>query len=144
MRSVKGDEGNALVEFVYLSVLLMVPLVYVLISVFLVQRAAFGTTEAARQAARAFARADTVEEAEQRGAAASALALKDQGIADADAPRFDCLGGPCLTPGGRVRVTITYRVRLPLLGAVFGHGAGGTIPVTASHTEYVDVFKEPR
>ncbi|MCW2598962.1 MAG: hypothetical protein JWM02_791 [Frankiales bacterium] len=138
-----GEEGNALVEFTYLSVLLMVPLVYVLLTVFLVQRAAFGTTEAARQAGRAYTRATTVDEAERRATAAVGLALRDQGITDAGPPTFECLGGACLTPGSRVRVTITYRVKLPLLGAVFGKGAGGTIPVTASHLEYVDVFKAP-
>lgn len=137
----RDDEGSALVEFVYLSVLLMIPLIYVLLSVFMVQRAAFGTTEAARQASRAFARAETIEQAEARGAAAATLALQDQGIHDASTPVFTCLGGPCLTPGSRVRVTLTYRVKLPGLGAVFGRGAGGTIPVTATHTEYVDVFR---
>ena len=54
-----GDAGNALVEFTYLAVLLMVPLVYVLLAGFQVQRAAFGVTEAARQAGRAYARADS-------------------------------------------------------------------------------------
>jgi Flp pilus assembly protein TadG len=142
-RRCRGDEGNALVEFTYLSVLLMVPLVYVLILVFLVQRAAFGTTEAARQAGRAYARASTVDEAEQRAAAAAGLALKDQGIANPGAPTYRCLGGPCLAPGSRVQVTLTYRVRLPLLGSLFGNGSGGTIPVTATHTEYVDAYKAP-
>lgn len=121
----------------------MVPLVYVLLSVFLVQRAAFGTTEAARQAGRAYARADSVDQAQARGDLAAALALHDQGIDGAPAPQFECLGGPCLAPGSRVRVTVTYRVRLPLLGAVFGHGADGTIPVSATHTEYVDLYRAP-
>ncbi|MGB8651396.1 MAG: hypothetical protein WCD35_12125 [Mycobacteriales bacterium] len=141
-RDLRADDGNALVEFTYLSVLLMVPVVYVLLSVFLVQRAAFGTTEAARQAGRAFARAATPDEAQVRGTAAAELALADQGIHDASAPVFTCLGGPCLQPGSRVQVTVTYRVRLPLLGAVFGSAAGGTIPVRASHTEYVDRFAD--
>ena len=35
----RGDDGNALLEFTYLAVLLMVPLVYVLLTVFQVQRA---------------------------------------------------------------------------------------------------------
>ena len=51
----RDDDGNALVEFTVLSLLLLVPLVYVLLGVFQVQRAAFGVTEAARQAGRAFA-----------------------------------------------------------------------------------------
>ena len=54
MRRPTGDAGNALVEFTYLAVLLMIPLVYVLLSAFQVQRAAFGVTEAARQAGRAY------------------------------------------------------------------------------------------
>jgi Flp pilus assembly protein TadG len=139
----RNDDGNALVEFVYLSVLLLIPLIYVLLSVFMVQRAAFGTTEAARQAGRAFARADTLAQAEARGAAAATLALEDQGIHDVSTPVFTCLGGPCLAPGSRVRVTLTYRVKLPGLSAIFGSDGRGTIPVTANHTEYVDVFKAP-
>lgn len=136
----RGDDGNALVEFTYLAVLLMVPLVYVLLAVFQVQRAAFGVTEAARQAGRAFARADTPDQGEARAAAAARLALADQGITGAPLPSFRCLGGPCLSPGSRVRTTLTYRVRLPLLGRVLG-GGGATIPVTATHIEYVDRFR---
>ena len=135
-----GDEGNALVEFTYLSVLLMVPLVYVLITVFSVQRAAFGTTEAARQAGRAYARSASVEEAELRGTAAARLVLRDQGIELAGAPTFVCLG-ECLVPGSRVKVTVTYFVKLPVLGAVFGERDRGAIRVEATHTEYVDRFK---
>ena len=33
MRRPSGDDGNALVEFTYLAVLMMVPLVYVLVTV---------------------------------------------------------------------------------------------------------------
>ncbi len=142
-RDLRSDDGNALVEFVYLSILLMVPLVYVLISVFFVQRAAFGATEAARQAGRAMARAETVEQGRERATAAATLALKDQGIALSRPVRVDCLGGPCLAPGTRVRVLVQYDVHLPLLGAVFGDGPRGTIPVRATHTEYVDRFVEP-
>lgn len=61
-KAARCDDGNALVELTYLAVLVMVPLVYVLLSVFQVQRAAFGVTEATRQAARAFARADTPDD----------------------------------------------------------------------------------
>lgn len=140
MRGPAGDDGNALVEFTYLAVLLMVPLVYVMLTVFQVQKAAFGTTEAARQAGRAFARSADPEEAQQRGTAAARLALADQGITLSPEPEFECLGGGCLTPGSRVRVTVTYRVTLPVLGSVFGT-SGGSIPVTARHTEHVDRFK---
>lgn len=136
----RDDDGNALVEFTYLAVLLMIPLIYVMLTVFQVQRAAFGVTEAARQAGRAYARADDVDQGTSRAGAAIRLVLADQGLSDPPAPTFTCLGGPCLSPGSRVRTTLTYRVRLPLLGRVLG-GDGGTIPVTATHTEYVDRYR---
>ena len=141
MRRPAGDEGNALVEFTYLAVLLMVPLVYVLTSAFQVQRAAFGVTEAARQAGRAYARADSPATGQERAVAASALALRDQGIDDPAPPGISCPDAPCLTPGSSVRVTVSYTVRLPVISALFPAGAGPGIPVTATHTEVVDTFQ---
>lgn len=139
-RRPRGDDGNALVEFTYLAVLLMIPLVYLMITVFLVQRAAFGTTEAARQAGRAYARADTVSQAQARGRAAAGIAMRDQGVTAAPNVAFRCVGG-CLEPGSSVRVTVSSFVRLPVLGRVFGSAGRGGIRVSATHTEPVDRFR---
>ena len=65
MRVARGDDGNAIVEFVYLAVLLMVPLVYVLLTVFQVQRAAFAASSAAREAGRVFVTTEDVGVAEE-------------------------------------------------------------------------------
>ena len=54
---------------------------------------------------------------------------------------FTCKGGPCLSAGSRVQVTVRYAVTLPVLGAVFGDSGRGAIPVSATHTEYVDRYK---
>jgi Flp pilus assembly protein TadG len=81
VRRPQDDGGNALVEFTYLGVLLIVPLIYLLVTVFSVQSAAFGVTEAARQAGRAYVQADTAEQAAARAAAAAELAMGDQGLA---------------------------------------------------------------
>jgi hypothetical protein len=120
--------------------LLMVPLVYVLITVFQVQRAAFGTTEAARQGARAYERAGEDVLGEQRARDAITLALKDQRVSDAPQVGFDCQGRSCFGPGGRVKVTVTYWVPLPVLGSVFGDARRGAIRVQASHVEFADRF----
>ncbi len=132
-----GDDGNAVVEFSYLAVLLMVPLVYVLLSVFEVQRASFGVTEAARQAGRAYATADDPAQGRARAAAAAGLAMRDQGL------KCDgCLTGlsGSLEADARVTATVEHFVRLPLLGSVLGGGRGG-IPVDATHVEVVDRFR---
>ena len=139
----RDDRGTALVEFTYLAVLLMVPLVYVLITVFLVQRAAFGATEAARQGARAYERAGSGDLGELRAREAIGLALKDQGVREAPSVRFDCLGTACTGPGGKVRVTVVSWVKLPVLGAVFGDAERGAIRVQASHVEFGDRYAAP-
>lgn len=142
MRRPRDDDGNAVLEYVYLSILLLVPLIYVLITVFLVQRAAFGTTEAARAAARAYERAGGAELGEQRARDAIAVALHDQGVTEVPEIGFDCAGTPCAGPDGKVKVTVTAWVRLPVLGSVFGDARRGAIKVQASHVEFGDRYAE--
>ena len=134
----RGDAGAALVEFSWLAVLMMVPLVYILLAVFDVQRASFGVTEAARQAARAYVTAEDTMTGRARAAAGAELAMRDQGL--------EC--GECLTaldgtlePDARVTVTVEHVVQLPLLGAFFSDHRGG-IRIDATHVEHVDRFKE--
>jgi hypothetical protein len=141
-RRLRGDDGNALIEFTYLSLLLMIPLFYALVAVFQVQSAAFAVTEASRQAGRAFARADTADLGYARATRAVQLAMKDQGVGAVVAPSFACDPSPCdLSPGQRVEVRVSYTVSLPFVGSFFGKGRAG-IPVTGSHVEYVDRFKQ--
>jgi Flp pilus assembly protein TadG len=134
----RGDRGSALVEFTGLAVLLMVPLVYVLLTVFEVQRASFGVTEAARQAGRVYATADDPASGRARAAAAARLAMGDQGL--------EC--GACLTsvrgslePDATVVANVRFFVELPLLGSFFRGDRGG-VRVGATYVERVDRFKE--
>ena len=133
------DEGSAMVEFTWLAVLLVVPLVYVLLSALAVQRTAFGVTEAARQAGRAYATADDLAQAEARAREAVALALRDQGVQEPPELEVTC-DGPCLAPGTTVTVRVAHEVRLPVL-SLLGNAAP-VVPVSATHDEVVDVFQE--
>lgn len=140
-RHSRDDEGNALAEFVFLAVLLMVPLLYVLMTVFQVQAAAFGATEAARQAGRAFALSDSVEAGRLGAASAAALAMQDQGVRDSGPPEITC-AQDCLTPGSAATAAVRYRVPLRFLGTLFSRSAAPAIPVTAVHTQIVDAFQQ--
>ena len=139
LSGLRGEEGNALVEFTYLAVLLMVPLVYVLTAAFQVQRAAFGVTEAARQAGRAYATADDPASGTARARTAARLALADQGVSCST-----CLTGPAgdLAPDSRVTVTVRYRVELPVLGVFFRGESAPSIPVSSTHVEVVDRLRQ--
>ncbi|MDQ1643986.1 MAG: hypothetical protein QOJ50_170, partial [Cryptosporangiaceae bacterium] len=71
------DDGTATIEFVGVSLLLLLPLLYLLLSVFAVQRAAFAVTQAAREAGRAYSTAPSAGVGQQRADYAARLALRD-------------------------------------------------------------------
>ena len=51
----RSERGSAIVEFQFLGILLLVPLVYILLAVLDVQRTSYGVTQAAREAGRIYA-----------------------------------------------------------------------------------------
>lgn len=136
------DEGNAIVEFVFLAVLLMVPLVYVLLAVFRVQGAAYAVSSAAREAGRVYATADSLEDAGPRAAAAAAIVMRDNNLPlAADDLRITCSSTPCLAPGSQVEVVIAYDVSMPWLPRVFDGQAPATVRVSSRHLEVVDRYR---
>lgn len=140
-RSAEGrDDGSAAIEFVFLAVLLLVPLVYLLLAVFEVQRAAYAVSTAAREAGRGFVTAGDGFDAEQRAAAAADVALRDHGLDGGDVRLSTrCSARPCLVPGSTVTIRIDAAVPLPFIPAVLGRPAA-TVAVHAEHVEVVDVF----
>lgn len=138
----RDERGSALVELTWLGILLLVPVVWIVLSVFEVQRGAFATSGAARAAGRAYALAPTDAAGQARATAAARQALADQGV-DGQPMRLTvtCRPAPadCHQPGSVVSVTIHSRVDLPLLPSVLGGGApsfglsaGHTVPVGQS------------
>ena len=141
----RDDCGNAIVEFVYLAILLMVPLVYVLLTVFQVQRAAFAASSAAREAGRVFATSSDEAVAEDRAATSARIVLRDSGLTLAPGDlRITCSSSPCLEPGSRVEVVVTHRVTLPLLPDVFGDRGPASVTVSSEHLEIVDRYRTVR
>lgn len=132
------DAGTAIVEFVVIGVLVMVPIAYAALVVMKVHSATFGVVTAAREAGRAYATADTTSLAATRARQAARLALEDQGL-EQPTLKVECLDGSCLSPGSTVRVEVTTHVALPLIPSLGGTGA--TVPVTAVHEIVVDSFR---
>jgi hypothetical protein len=139
-RRLRGEEGSASIEFVGLSVVLLLPVVYVLLTVFQLQRAAFGVSQAAREAGRAYATAASSGEAAGRAREAADLAVHDQGVEGS--PSVTYAGGPSLQPGARFTVRVDMDVPLPYAG----HGKFlGLIPATvAVHSNYTVVIDQYR
>jgi Flp pilus assembly protein TadG len=139
-----GEEGNAIVEFLFLAILLMVPLVYLVLVVFRLQAAAYALAGATREAGRAFITAPSSDVARQRAASAAFVAMRDLDVPfSADELDIACRPSCRLAPGTTVTVRIATSVALPLLPDVLG-GKRLRIGVDGSHTEYVDRFRQAR
>ena len=142
----RGERGSAVVEFVWLVLLLMVPLVYLLLAVFDVQRASYGASAASRAAGRAFVLAPDQQTAYVRAEAAARVALADQGVdMSAAGVHVTCSPTPaqCLTPGSMITVAVTVQQPVPLTPDVLGDSRP-TVRVSSSHVEPYGTFREAR
>lgn len=141
----RSERGSALVEVTWLAILLLVPVVYMVLAVFEVQRAAFAASSAVRSAGRAFVIAPSPADAVARAHQASSLAFADQGLSGSAAVLdVGCRpAGQCLTPGSVVHVAVTYQVPLPFLPTALGDQAP-SIRVHAEHTVPYGTFREDR
>ena len=151
MRSVRPrprvarQRGSALIEFIVLALILLIPLMYILLTVFDVQRGAYGAAASARAGARAYNLAGS--HGENPGAAVSALrtsaeqALQDQGVKEwATVGSPQCSGG-CLQRGSVTTVTVTVRVPLPLPGFMSDWHAP-TVTVSSTHSSPYGQYTE--
>jgi hypothetical protein len=137
----RADDGSAIVEFVWLAVLLMIPLVYVVLAAVSIQRAAFAVTAAARDSGRAYATAGSDRLGERRAEVATALAMHDQGVAWSPAGRVVECGSCDYAPGSQFTVELSTRVALPLLpGWLCGHTCLAGITVSAHHSERISCY----
>jgi hypothetical protein len=141
------DAGNAIIEFIFVAVIIMVPLVYLIAAVATVQRNTTAVTAAARNAGRAYATSDTAAQARVRVRAAVRLALADQGLPNDALVRFVAAGGRCtdppitpaLTPGAQFTVCVTRRVALPAVPSVF---TGRGIRTVGRYVVHVDDYRQ--
>jgi Flp pilus assembly protein TadG len=142
----RGERGTAIVEFVWLAILLLVPLLYIVLAVFDTQRASYAASAAARSASRAFVTAPDQTTAYARAQAAARLAFGDQGIDEAAFRlTITCRPDPrhCLTPGSVVAAEVRSAADLPLLPAALGDNTP-RIAVDAVHQSPYGTFREAR
>jgi hypothetical protein len=142
----RPEPGSAVVEVTWLTILLLVPLVYLVLSVFEVQRAAFGVTTASRAAGRAFVLAPDQAAGHARAVQAATVALRDQGLMlSRGGVGITCEPDPsaCLQPGSVVVVSLGLDVALPLVPDVFG-GQPPSIHVSSTHRAPYGIFREAR
>ena len=99
-----AEDGNALVEFVVLSAALLIPSLYLVLTLGNVQAAVFAADSIARDVARIHATEPDGSTASERSARHSEMILEDHGLSTGDVIALHCSHDPCATPGGTVSV----------------------------------------
>lgn len=134
-----NDDGSAVLEFTFLGLLLLVPVVYLVLTVGALQGASFAVVGAADQAAKVFVESDSSEQGQARARQAVQLAVRDFGF-EADAAAVDIVcAGTCLEPGSSVTVSVRLDVPLPLIPTMPGlNVSAATVDSTA--TQLVERF----
>jgi hypothetical protein len=138
-----GDRGSASLEFLTAGLLMLVPLVYLILTLGTIQSTALAVEGAARQAARVFVQADSTAAGSAAAQRALAIALADHGLeATATSIAITCAPRPdhCLTRRGWVTVEVQASVPLPLVPPLFDLRVSLSIPIEASATQQVSRF----
>jgi Flp pilus assembly protein TadG len=145
------DDGRAVIEFVFLGVLTLVPLLYLVVAVTTFERNVFAATQAAREAGRAYATSDDPVTAEARAAYSANLALSDQGVSPGQRTlkyvpvSADCASGAAgaqsLDPGAEFAVCVIQPVRIPGVPGLLDSRAN---TVTGRYVVHVDDFRASR
>lgn len=141
------QSGNAMIEFVFLGIILLIPLIYLVLAASYVQRNIYGVTQAAREAGRAYATADDSGSGLDRAEYAAQLAMQDQRTATDLTLGWVPTGGDCdhastvpppLAPGAVFAVCVTRHITIPGVPSFVGarHNT-----VTGRFVVHVDDFR---
>ncbi len=129
--------GNVTIEFIAISVFLLIPICYIAISALTVAQAFLTITSAARTGARVFVTQENDAVASQRSKQIAREQLRIGQLKFEDfSISFTCTENPCLKPNGYVTATIkgNQLIVMPLLKPI-------KVPLTASQTIEVDAIR---
>jgi Flp pilus assembly protein TadG len=148
-RTLRADAGSAIIEFIFVAVLVLVPLVYFIVAVAEVQSNTLAVTNAAREAGRAFATSDSTADALERAAIAARLAEQDEGITTTPAVVYVAAGASCGAPtiapklvaGAIFTICVTNSVQLPGVPTLL---AGRGVTTVGEYVVHVDDFRTVR
>jgi Flp pilus assembly protein TadG len=143
------DSGNAVIEFIFVALLILVPMVYFVTAVASIQRSNLGVSQAAREAGRAFATGSSTSDGLARAHEAVRLALADEGLPDDASLRYVAVGSECqsgqvapvLAPGAEFAVCVIRHTLLPGVPTLLsGHG----VTTIGRFVVHVDDYRSAR
>jgi Flp pilus assembly protein TadG len=141
-----ADRGSAIIEFVFVTVIVLLPLIYVVVAAAAVQHSQLAVSEAAREAGRAYATSDSATHAAARALAAARISLADQNLDDGMTLRYVAAGASCsssevapqLVPGAQFTVCVIRHTTLPAIPSIL---AGQGITSVGEYVVHVDDYR---
>lgn len=137
------EDGSAPIEFIFVGLLLLVPLVYLVIALGAVQHQSLGVEAGARHIARAISAASDAADAEAQAEAVRAAVTAEYGLDPATVVvDVSCAGtaADCPAAGATLVVTVQASAVLPLVPPILGLDHLARVPVEATAVQKVSRF----
>jgi len=134
------EAGRASLEFLTAAIVLLIPVMFLAMSLSSIQNAALAAEAAARNAARVFVQEANLQVAARRAEQAVVVALANHGFEAHSLLERSCSSAECMAPG--TVVSIRVGVEAPLFSSPFlpGFLAEATIPVVAQASAMVSRY----
>lgn len=134
------EAGRASLEFLTAAIVLLIPVMFLAMSLSSIQNAALATEAAARNAARVFVQETNLQVAAVRAEQAVVVALANHGFEAPSLLERSCSSSDCAAPG--TIVVIRVGAEAPLFSSPFLPGFLGkaTIPVVAEASAMVSRY----
>lgn len=140
MKRFESDAGNVIIEFIGITVALLVPLSIIASSSILVANAYLAADVSARTAARAYVVSSSDLNAMRAANSAVGLVSQDFNSQNSNkSVKISCTKKPCLSPGGFVTVRVSNEVKLNIPKAL----GSRSVFVSSQHTAVVDELRAP-
>lgn len=134
-RASKAEQGSAIVEFIFASTVLLIPMIYLILAAGQLQAGSYAVVGAADQAAKVFAVAENPMQARSQAHQVVERAMNNFGLSGAST-NISC-DQTCLSPGSVVTVEVSLRVQLPFSTEYLN---ASVFTVDASSTQRIDRF----
>lgn len=138
-RSISTEAGRASIEFLVFTLVLFLPLVFAILSLWQIQAAAFATEQASRDAVRVFVHHQNLAQASLVSERIAKHVVAEHGISGPLRLERSCQPSSCLTPGALVSVRVTVEVNL-WQAPFWADSWPLTLPVTATSSARVSSY----
>ena len=144
MHADQCESGPASPAFLVFGVALLIPVMFLGMSLASIQGETLAAQGASDQAARVFVQQQGLAEASSRAETAAVVALTNHGVDSVARLERFCEPSPCLSPGSAVTIRVSVEAPLFTSGVLPGVLGAETVTVSAESTRIVSRYGVPR